>query len=172
MLDSFADDNFAESFCTETAAMFNGIQRSWLLHTMWYTVIDAIIHPVHACICESCILCIVFLIVIFLLLFCIYILLYLISIALPSNSDLTAEGSCGFEGRAGRLLIRRLVVRSQTPPVCIFKCAWARYWTPRLLRKAVPSLCECVCMSSWWAGWHLPAISMWMCVNWWMLIVL
>ncbi len=51
--------------------------------------------------------------------------------------------SCGSIDRVGHLPIRRPVVRSPSSLVHMWKSPWARHWTPN---------CECVCMSSWWAG--------------------
>ena len=47
--------------------------------------------------------------------------------------------SCGSECIGGYPL-RGSVVQSQSPPCCMSKCPWARYWAHK--KKAVPAVCE------------------------------
>ncbi len=77
-----------------------------------------------------------------------------------------ATSDCSSGGRAGCILIRRFVVWSLAPSVCMskcmLKCLWARYWIPNCPKR----LCLWRMNAYAWVpdGTLYPAVSVWLFV--------
>ncbi len=58
--------------------------------------------------------------------------------------------------------------------MCVSLNLWKFWLKDKLFLMTVPSVCVCVWMSSWWAGWHFvektPAVSVWMGDCWLVLL--
>ena len=73
--------------------------------------------------------------------------------AIKRGEGVAELGCYSSGGRAGRVVIGGFQVQIPAPPTCMYKCPWARHWTPNCFWWAVGTLhgslfhlCVCVCV--------------------------